>query len=496
MLKGLLKAVDAGGMERIHRNALAVLERTGLRIRGRFLLEALADAGCRVDFGEHRAWFTPELVEKQIEGQRGRYRQVRSSLWYPFCRELPPDDVAAPEEFICDYGFATPKIYDFPTGLCRAPTARDQVDMIRLGNGLECVRAVCAPFICGDVDPRVEIIESARLLLRHTKKPGWVGTSCAAEVKYLAELAALVTGGDKQLLRTQPPIFVHAYCTTSPLKIEARSCEVLEEALKHKFPVNFAPMPILGGTAPVTPAGSAVVAAAEILGGITACSLIDPDVFYFATSIAGEMDMRTTRVCYAAPAAILTDVLLHQLFRYRYGLVLNVEPGYIEATAPGIEAAWMKCFRQMAFGCTVSHPLPLGLLDNGAVFSPAQAMLDLDANRAMHMLSAGAAINDETLCVDLIAAMGFCDGSSYLTTDHTADHFREVLWDAKYFDRTYRRDAALRPGEQSEKLLAKADAAWRKIVAAQDDPEFEAGFLREVDRIADAARRELIERAP
>src|SRR5512143_2797726 len=147
MLKGLLKALDADGMERIHRGALAVLERTGLRIRGRFLLEALADAGCPVDFGEHRAWFHPDLVEKQIGAQRGRYRMVRSSLWYPFCRELPRDDVAMPEEFICDYGFATPAIYDYPTGRFKKPTEQDQVDMIRLGNGLDCVRAVCAPLI-------------------------------------------------------------------------------------------------------------------------------------------------------------------------------------------------------------------------------------------------------------------------------------------------------------------------------------------------------------
>jgi trimethylamine---corrinoid protein Co-methyltransferase len=492
VLKGLVKALDADGMERIHRGALAVLERTGLRLRGRFLLEALAEAGCRVDFGEHRAWFKPELVEKQIAAQRGRYRMARSSLWYPFCRELPQDDVAVPEAFICDYGFATPTLYDLPTGEFRKPSAQDQIDMIRLGNGLDCVRAVCAPFICGDVDPRIEIIESARLLLRHTTKPGWVGTSCAAEVKYLAEMARLVTRGDESQLRTQPPVFVAAYCTTSPLKIEARSCEVLQEALQYKFPVNFAPMTILGGTAPVTPAGAAVVATAEILGGITACSLVDPDVFYYATSIAGEMDMRTTQVCYATPAAILTDAMLHQLFRHRYGVVLNVEPGYIEAKAPGIQAAWLKCFRQMAFGAMVSHPLPLGLLDNGAVFSPAQAMLDLDLNGAMHKLSRGAAVSDETLALELIDAMEFAETASYLDTDHTAGHFKETLWDAKYFDRAYRGAPALRPGEEDEKLLRKADAEWRGIVAAQRDPEMPPDFLREVDRIAEAAKKELL----
>ena len=89
------------------------------------------------------------------------------------------------------------------------------------------------------------------------------------------------------------------------------------------------------------------------------------------------MDMRTTQVCYCTPAAILTDVVLHQWFRQRYGLVHNVEPGYVEAKTPGLQAAFMKTYRQMAFGCTVSLPLPIGGLDNGAVFSPTQAMIDL-----------------------------------------------------------------------------------------------------------------------
>ena len=118
MLRGLLKALDDRGMDRIHRAALAVLEKTGLRIRGRFLLEALADAGCKVDFKEQRAWFRPDLVEKQVEGQRDRYRMVRSSLWYPFCREMPRDDVAVPDAFTCDYGFGAPAIYDYPAARC------------------------------------------------------------------------------------------------------------------------------------------------------------------------------------------------------------------------------------------------------------------------------------------------------------------------------------------------------------------------------------------
>jgi trimethylamine--corrinoid protein Co-methyltransferase len=451
----------------------------------------LADAGCRVDFASHQAWFRPDLVEKQIASQRGRYRLVRSSLWYPFCRSLPEDDVALPEEFVVDYGYATPWIYDCPKGRYRKPTVQDQIDMIRLGNALPSVKAVNAPVICSEFDPRIETIESARLLLLNTRKPGWVGTSCGREVKYLAELAALAVGSRRELLRSEPPIFVAAYCTTSPLKIGRRSCEVLREALKYGFPVNFAPMPILGATAPITPAGGAIVAAAEILGCLTATTLIEPNVHYFSTSIVGEMDMRTTQVCYSTPGAILADVAIHQLFRRKYGMVHNVDPGYVEAKRPGLQAGFMKAYRQMAFGSTVSLPLPIGALDNCAVFSPTQAMIDLEMNEAIYQFTRGLEVNDDTCAVDLIHELGFCERRSYLETEHTLRHFRDVGWNPKLFDRTYCDHNAPAPCTD-ETTLKKADDAWRALVAAQKPIELESGHVRELDRIVQSARDELL----
>ncbi|UCC99358.1 MAG: trimethylamine methyltransferase family protein, partial [Phycisphaerales bacterium] len=105
MLQGLLRTISTDQMEQIHQAVLHVLEQTGLQIRGRFLLKALAAAGCRVDFDKHRVWFKPDLVERQIGAQKDRYQKVRSSLWYPFCSRLPDVDVAWPDEFTLDYGF-------------------------------------------------------------------------------------------------------------------------------------------------------------------------------------------------------------------------------------------------------------------------------------------------------------------------------------------------------------------------------------------------------
>lgn len=494
MLTGLLNVFQTDEqMDRLHQGALAVLERTGLQIQGEFLLRALADAGCRVDFAAHRAWFRPDLVERQIAAQRDRYKMVRSSLWHPFCRNLPAGDVATADEFTVDYGYAAPWLYDYPQRRYRKPTADDQVQMIRLGNALSCAKAVNSPLICADFDPRIETIESARLLLLNTRKPGWVGTSSGREVKYLAELAALALGERRDELRTAPPIFVAAYCTTSPLKIDSRSCDVLQEALQYGFPVNFAPMPLLGATAPMTPAGAAIVAAAEILGGITATSLLNPEVFFFSTSITGEMDMKTTQVCYCTPAAILTDAALHQLFRRRYGIVHNVEPGYVEAKTPGLQAAFMKTYRQMAFSCTVSQPLPIGALDNGAVFSPTQAMLDVEMNEAQWRFHRGIEVTEESCAVELINELVFCERRTYLESELTLAHYRRLGWYPQLFDRAYCDHAQPAPASD-EKLLQAADERWRKLVDAQPAVTVEPGFAGELERIVAAARRELLAR--
>jgi len=492
VLQGLLRTISTDQMEQIHQAVLRVLEQTGLQIRGRFLLEALAAAGCRVDFDKHRAWFKPDLVERQIAAQKDRYKKVRSSLWHPFCRSLPDNDVAWPDEFTLDYGFGTPFIYDYPAGTYRRPTAQDQIDMIKLGQALPEVKAVNAPFVCGDFDSRMESLESARLLLLHTDKPGWVATTCGQEVKFLVELAQLAADQNRSEIPHEPAIFVNAYCTTSPLKLDTRSCDVLAEALKYKFPVNFATMPILGGTTPVTPAGSVVVAAAELLGCITATSLIDPEVMFYTTSIAAVMDMRTAQICYAVPQAVLTDVALHQLFRSKYGLVLNVEPAYVEAKSPGIQAALLKTYRQMAFAATVSASLPIGLLDSASTFSPTQAMIDRDINLAEYGFAQGIEVSPETLCVDLINEMEFCEKSAYIQTDHTFRHFRDLLWDPALLDRTTRQERAYPPAREDEALLQKADQAWRKLVETAPTVERDGHFVNELDRIVEAARRELL----
>jgi trimethylamine:corrinoid methyltransferase-like protein len=119
-------------------------------------------------------------------------------------------------------------------------------------------------------------------------------------------------------------------------------------------------------------------------------------------------------------------------------------------------------------------------------------MLDLDASKAMYLFGRGLEVSEETICVDLINELEFCQKSSYIDTDHTLSFFRDVLWNPKYFDRTYRQDGSLTPAMHDACLLDKADQEWRDLVTSQAEAERSPEFRSELEQIAEAARKELL----
>jgi trimethylamine:corrinoid methyltransferase-like protein len=139
----------------------------------------------------------------------------------------------------------------------------------------------------------------------------------------------------------------------------------------------------------------------------------------------------------------------------------------------------------MAFGATASLPLPIGALDNAAAFSPTQAMIDLEMNEAIYKLGRGIEVNDETCAVDLINELLFCERGTYLESEHTLAHFRDIGWNPRLFDRSYFDHTQPAPCGD-EQILQQADQAWRQLVASQPPPTVDAATRRELDRITAA----------
>jgi len=471
---GRLKIGTDDELVRLNDAAWRVLERTGFKVCSNRLLDKLDAFGARVDRGSMIARFPRELLQETLG-----------------C-ELRPEPAAAPvrvpDSFRAGFGEVCFFLFDWEAGERRRATRQETVDMIRLGDAMPEVSHISTPVVNSQIDQRIEALEAIELLLTNSNKPGGVGIRCPEQTKYTVEITRLCEkhGDPRRFVQTTG-------CLTSPLTLGERTAEVVEQLMDLGYDTfGFSSMPIAGGNAPVTAAGCAVVTIAEQLGGRLVARAINPEAVGTGAIITGAMDMTHGKPSFCSPQAVTQNILVWRVFQRLYGVSIGVESkaSYINAKTPGLQAAYERTFKQMALAsATGTLGLHLGSLDGAAILSPEQAMIDLDLGRGLYSFYKGVPINDETMALDEIEAIGIGEGKSYLDTDYTFEHFRDALWMPRLLDVSEWRDE-VEPGRGRE-LLQKANRQWKERLASWQPPETNTDLLAAVHEVVERAKREI-----
>lgn len=477
-MRTFARLLSEDDLELLHRAAVRILSEAGMRFESDRLLQHLKRGGARIDPARHRAYFPEEMIERYLElirhGNKGRISDPLVS------RKMGC-------EFCLDFGYECFFLYDWPARDRRSANEQDVITLMHLGDVLPEVTSVGLPVLNSATDQRVEALETIALLLRHTSKHRGAGIRTTQQVPYMIEIDTVLGYGPDNPHFTQL-----GRCMISPLSFGSDAAGIFEALIDAGWDNRFwvATMPLAGGTGPVTSAGSAALMIAEILGGWILTKCVNPEAQIGATVISGSLDMRQACACFASPEAILQDMAGVEYFRQTLGIEVGYDPGYTDAKVPGLQCAWEKCFKQIAFGLTLGPALTIGSLEGGATFSPTQAMLEIDLNRAQWRFFRGLPINDTTLAVDEIISVCQADQTSFLGIDHTMQHYRDAIWQSEYFSR-----GPWTTGEaewtRAERVLDEADEKWRAMLKQYRSPEVDADKLREVDRIIDRARRDL-----
>lgn len=360
--------------------------------------------------------------------------------------------------------------------------------MIRLGDAIPEVRTISTPVVNSEIDQRLEVLEAIELLVANSNKGGGTGIRCPEQVQYIIEITRLCEkhGDPRRFVQT-------AGCLTTPLTLGERTAQIIEQLMDFGYDTfAFSSMPIAGGNAPVTTAGCAVMTIAELLGGRLVARAVNPQAKGVGSIITGTMDMTHGRPSFCSPQAVLQDILVWRVFRRLYGITIGVErkASYINAKVPGLQAAYERTFKQMALAdATGGLGMHLGTLDSAAVFSPEQAMIDLDLCRGLWEFYRGIDVTDETLAVEEIETLGAGDGNSTFDTDFTLRHFRDSLWMPKLLDVAMWHDG--QEAEREQAMLKKANAQWKEALSNWRQPEINADLLAEIHGVVKRASREL-----
>ncbi len=462
---------DQDSLERIYKGAVRVLGEMGMKVESRQCLEAMERFGCRIDYPAERAIFPPEVISRMLEMVRDQHPG-----WQ---REFPHPDPG----YSAGGDGSCPLYYSERNGDRRRATEADCVEALKIVEASG-VANTGVPTLNSSVGSRYEAIRCLELAIATLNRTVVRGTDLfhPEQVPFAVELG--------RLYRNDPAWLLHlASCITTPLTIG----KTIADLAVAKAPYTSAyycapPMPVMGANSPLTPAGTAVVAIAEILGSYVLAKSLNPETRVVALSLCALMDMRGGNMVFCAPEVLAADIAIVETMECYLKLPARAYGGYTDAKLPGMRAIREKLLRCLGLGLYSELTGFSGALDQGKVFSPTQMILDQDLHNFLARYVTEHMVDEDMLAVDEILEIGW-DRASYLTHEHTIRHMRDT-WRSQIFERTpwvsFAEEAAKEAG-----YLEKAHQIWRDNLARYEPPNHPDDFLRELRRISQKAREVL-----
>ncbi|HEX9115200.1 MAG TPA: trimethylamine methyltransferase family protein [Anaerolineae bacterium] len=245
------------------------------------------------------------------------------------------------------------------------------------------------------------------------------------------EIAVAEAGGQKAF--EQRPTYVH-YCEPlSPLVSTFEAIDKLMFAARHRVPLVFTPCPIAGGTAPISGAGMIVQGAAESWMGLTLAQTLRPGLPFIMGGVFSAMDMGTMVLAYGAPELPLYMAGLTELAHFA-GLPLWQTGGCTDSKCFDGQAmieGSISVFMSALTSGDLCHDV--GYTESAMTGSLFQLCAMDEAIGYARRITRGIEVNDDTLAVDVIKAVG--PNNHYLRQPHTRKYYKSEYFYPKLLDR-------------------------------------------------------------
>jgi trimethylamine--corrinoid protein Co-methyltransferase len=448
---------------KIHAAMVGILARTGLSVEHKAVRDAFADYGARVDHDAQRVWVSESVVQRFVDETQPEANPLVTPSWTadPGCptecyRALWPGD-GKPHVWV--RSDVSSEAY-LPPGTDREIpfTKQTLADYIKLARLLD-----------NGITPRLEAVQvfklhptislEARLFAwKHSAQEagGILAPELCPYVLEMYEIKADALG------RRLEEVFCASVYVISPLRFSQDICEKIMFFHEKGLRVRIGNYISMGGTGPITLAGCLTLNLAErVAVGILERVLYDD----LQWSIYGEMvplDMTTLDVQVGRPELLLCNLAVIQLARH-YGVAAHPFGGTTTARVPSAEAGTQKVMTALpcilAGGCNIDA----GKLQESC--SPIQMILDSELISALRRLLKGFEVNDDTLAVEVIDALG--PGGTFTGMRHTVRHMRSEIWQPRIWQPEGDQDWLT---NRRKTDVERAAEIWRELMS-QPDPE-------------------------
>lgn len=449
-----LEVLTPQEVQKIHDATLWIIEKIGVRFPSPRALDIWAAHGADVDGERMIIHARPELIEAALK---------TCPPAYTLCARDPGQDLPLDGNhvFVGTDGCGV-EVLDIETGARRTSTLRDVAEIARLADATPEVAFHWVPVSAQDMPPETRGLHEIMVIWENsTKHVQTESIYNEREARAAIEMAALIAGG-RDALRKRPVLSL-MQCSAPPLGHDGGSLDAALLAAEAGIPTGFMTMAANLTTGPATLAGNLAVGNAEVVAATALLQLAYPGapVFYAAAQTAS--DLRTGAYTGGGPEDFLYGAAQNALADF-YNIPLSMGSFATGAKEPNWQAGVENSLSTFMASVVMSDMLlGVGLLHGSRIWSYAQMMMDCEIFAIIHKTMQGIVVDDETLALDTIAAVG--PGGNFLTQKHTLKHMREIFipqfmdrrpyneWDAKRDDA---RDWAL---AKARKLLAEHQPA-------------------------------------
>jgi trimethylamine--corrinoid protein Co-methyltransferase len=408
-LRPRLELLGSEGVERVVGEALQLLVEPGVTVASPEAAGLLEAAGASVAGTTVRI---PERVVRDALASAPRTFDL-------FDRDGQPRVRYGSGAVHFDPGSCGVKVLDPETLERRPSTADDLVRIVKVAEMLPPYAAQSTAVICGDVPAEIGDLYRLFLVLLHSSKPVVTGSFQASGTSTMIELLAIDAGGPAAL--ASRPRAVFDVCPSPPLTWTEFGASNLIELARAGVPAEIVSMPLAGGAAPVTLAGSIVQHASECLSGIAIHQLAAPGAPIVWGGAPAILDMRTGSTPMGAVETAMLNAGCAQIGRSlglpTHGYLGGSDAKVVDAQA-GLETGVAAVIGVLAGIDLISGA---GMVETLLCQSAEKLVIDADALGMVQRLGRGIDVAMASFAIDTFAQL--TDGD-FLGLDETRKLFR------------------------------------------------------------------------